>query len=199
MKLSKKFTTLKPIYRKILIVLIIFLGILSIAGYFVTTKSNPSQNEPTSTPTKNKTILDDATEERIEGYFLSYKNPHVVYLRQALNAYLARDSSQACIFQGSVDKREDQGIITGLDAFSQTYYKSKFVVFTINDDKDNGKNIQIIFQDKPDRIFYAWVGNNPDKKLCLLGFNSTAKIDEKTFQSMFNYYEPLILDKTHSL
>lgn len=153
-----------------------------------------------NTPLKQTELKSLILEQKdLEGYYRVYKNPFVLYLRKALNAYLANDSSQACIFKGAVTKDERSDIVTGLGAFSEDYYKSKFIVATINDNKENGKDIQIIFQDKPDRIFYAWVGNNPSGEICLLGFNSKEHFDEKAMKEMIDYYRPYLFDKEHTL
>lgn len=182
--------------------LISILAILIIILIGLSLSNNSSQNKKsTASPSPtiaSKTIL-DAPKEQIQQYYNVYKNPYVIYLRKALNAYLANDSSQACIFQGAVSGRVDKGIVTGLDSFDKNYYKSKFIVFTIDKDKENGENIQIIFQDEPDRIFYAWVGDNPYKELCLLGFNSNENTDKKALREILDYYGPLIFDKNHAL
>ncbi len=184
------------------IIFFIFIILIIIAGLYFK-YGNKKQLQTPITQGVKKTILNDTSKKDIENYYNIYKNPYVIYLRQALNAYLAHDSSQACIFQGAVDKRVDQGIVTGLDAFSKEYYKSKFVVVTIDDNSENGKDIQIIFQDKPDRIFYAWVGKNPYEEDCLLGFNSKEDFDKEenkeNMKKLIEPYKPLIFDKEHAL
>ncbi len=141
--------------------------------------------------------------KELEEYYRVYKNPNVVLLRESLNAYLAGDSSRACIFQGAVEAQRGMGIISGLDAFSKDYYKSKFIVATIDDNAENGKDIQIIFQDKPDRIFYAWVGKNPYEEDCLLGFNSKEDFEKEEareeMRQLIEPYRQFLLDNEHAL
>lgn len=199
MKLPKIFTTLTHFYKPIVAILIILLLSLIIIAYFNFKKNEQTPVVTQLTKQHQKTILDEASKERINQYYQVYQNPNVIYLRQALNAYLAHDSSQACISQAAVSARVDQGIVTGLDSFDKSYYKSKFIVFTIDKNKENGEDIQIIFKDKPDRVFYAWLGDNPYKELCLLGFNAKEKQDKKVLQSIIDYYKPLISDKNYSL
>lgn len=169
-------------------------GIRSIFGSYIN-NTNPLRTAQEA-PIELKEVLDP---RELEGYYRVYKNPFVLYLRKALNAYLANDSAQACIFEGAVKEQRREGIITGLEAFNKDYYKSKFIVTTIDDDKENGKNLQIIFQDKPDRIFFAWVGNNPSGEICLLSFNSKESFDEKAMKEMTDYYKPYLFDKEHAL
>lgn len=187
--------------RKLYIPLFVLLLIgIAVYGYSLTKNStNPKQE----TSIESDTLKDGQTAELVpeerEKYYRVYKNPFVLYLRKALNAYLANDSAQACIFEGAVKEQRREGIITGLEAFSKDYYKSKFIVATIDDDKENGKDIQVIFQDKPDRIFFAWVGNNPSGEICLLGFNSKEHFDAKAMKEMIDYYKPYLFDKEHAL
>lgn len=186
--------------RKLYLSLIGFLLLVFVTfGYLSINKTSPS--EPTQElPIELKEVeSSELNPEELEEYYQTYKNPFVVYLRKALNAYLANDSSQACIFEGAVKEDRREGIITGLDAFSEDYYKSKFIVATIYDNKENGKDIQIIFQDKPDRIFYAWVGDNPNGEICLLGFNSTEYFDPERIKELNEAYKLFLTDKEHAL
>ena len=89
-----------------------------------------------------------------------------------------------------------EGITSGLESFDKDYYKSKFVVATFGDNKEieGSKDIQIIFKDRPDRIFYAWIGNNPQGEICLLGFNSKNEIDSEKLRETINSSEPYFSD-----
>jgi hypothetical protein len=181
----------------IIVLLFIFKG-----GYL---KPSSVQVTPTPEVSSEPNVMTGINPQQLQEYYDTYKKPYVVIIRTALNAYLANDSSKACIKQIAATSRTDQGIITGLDSFSRDYYKSKFVVLTINDNKDleGSKDIQIMFQEKPDRIFYAWTGLDPQNpqsgKYCLFGFNSKADIDQATLQKWIEFYKPLIFDKEHSL
>lgn len=135
----------------------------------------------------------------LEGYYRVYKNPFVLYLRKALNAYLANDSSEVNISMAAVEKGNSDGIISGLDAFEKDYYKSKFIVLSINDSLGGGKDIQMIFQDKPDRIFYAWVYKLAGGNYELRGFNSKEHFDENEIKEMIDYYKSYLFDKEHAL
>lgn len=141
------------------------------------------------------------TEENLANYKSVYQEYPVQFLRKALNAYLEHDSSLACILEIAVKKSDGKefgmdGITTGLDAFDKKYYSSKFVVATYDDSKqfDDSKDIQIIFRDKPDRIFYALVGRNPEGEICLLGFNSKDNIDQNALKEMIKESEPHFSD-----
>jgi len=144
---------------------------------------------------------DKSFNQELESYKTVYQESDVIFLRKALDAYLENDSSKACILQVAVTKTDEkeygvEGIISGLESFDKGYYKSKFVVATFGDNKEieGSKDIQIIFKDRPDRIFYAWIGNNPQGETCLLGFNSKNEIDPEKLREMLKSTEPYFSD-----
>lgn len=144
-------------------------------------------------------VLTDINKEELEEYYRVYENPYVLYLRKALDAYLANDSSDVNISMAAVEGINMEDITSGLAAFDKEYYKSKFVVVTIDNSIAGGKDIQIIFQDKPDRIFYAWVYQLAGGDYELRGFNSKDDIEPEAMEVMVEFYEPLLFDKEHAL
>jgi len=144
---------------------------------------------------------DKSFNQELESYKSVYQESSVIFLRKAFEAYLENNSSKACILQVAVTKTDGkeygvEGITSGLEAFDKEYYKSKFVVATYGDNKEveGSKDIQIIFKDHPDRIFYAWIGNNPQGETCLLGFNSKSEIDSEKLREMLKSTEPYFSD-----
>ena len=169
------------ISRKLFVLLIVFLLITASIGYFY------------------KSLRDyQSQKQELENYFQVYKNPFVLYLRKALNAYLANDSSNIGISSTAVKENNRKGVISGLDSFDKIYYKSKFVVLTINNSLFGGKDIQILFQEKPDRIFYVWVYKLTEDKYELRGFSSKESFNTQQMKEVIKNYEPYIFDKKHS-
>lgn len=167
---------------------LILSALMILASIFLVTYSSRSKNQ-----WLNK--------EELAQYESVYQEYPVQFLRKALNAYLEHDSSKACILEIAVKKSDGkeygiEGITTGLDAFDRKYYSSKFVVATYDESKEfeDSKDIQIIFRDKPDRIFYALVGRNPEGEICLLGFNSKDNIDQNALKEMIRESEPHFSD-----
>lgn len=174
--------------------------------------SNPSlQNQPS--PSASNAVINQEnttsglnvpdswkdTSNNIEGYYKVYKNPTVLYLRKAINAFLSNDSSDINISNVAVEKDSRDGIISGLDSFDKEYYRSKFVVLTINKSISGGVDIQILFQDKPDRIFYAWVYQLADGSFELRGFNSKEEMEPKAMKAIQTEYKTFLEDKEHAL
>jgi hypothetical protein len=185
----------------------VFLLILfvSLKGSYNNSKAVEDLLTATPVPSSPPTVMTDVSQEELQQYYDTYKKPYVIQVRTSLDAYLANESSKTCILQAAVDRKSQMGIVTGLDSFSKDYYRSKFVVVTVDDSKifDNAKDIQIMFQDKPDRIFYALVGIDPSipnsNEYCLLGFNSKEDTDQEAVQQLNEFYKPLLFDKEHAL
>lgn len=60
--------------------------------------------------------------------------------------------------------------IFGLDGFSKTYFKSKFVVLGAYRHLYNGEDVFILFLDKPNKVFRVWTGykKNGDRQLMMI-------------------------------
>ena len=83
-----------------------------------------------------------------------YNSPYIKHIRFALNGYL--DSTNNGIEEHAlVDDFGEDGC--GLNKFSKTYYKSKFLVFNAEDGDYGGVQAYIVFVDKPDTLFWVWV------------------------------------------
>ncbi len=164
---------------------------------------NKWENEIEKLLSKNNCLVTRQTTNQnktdINQYYQVYNDPYVLYLRKALNAYLADTINEVNVAEEAINKDKENGLITGLDSFDKSYYRSKFVVFTINNNLAGGKDIEIVFQEKPDRIFYAWVYQLADGNYELRGFNSKENIDKEQMSKILEGYKDLILDKEHSL
>ena len=114
-------------------------------------------------------------------YLSVYQDPYVINLKQSLNKYLTIGNG-----------------INDLVSYDSSYYKSKFVVLTINNNIGGGKDIQIIFQDKPDMVFSAWVYKLATGEYELRSFNSK-DYNKQTLNKIISSYNSLIFDKNHSI
>ncbi|MSU74836.1 hypothetical protein EXS57_03640 [Candidatus Kaiserbacteria bacterium] len=92
-------------------------------------------------------ISENPTEEEV------YTNPYILHIRTALKGYL--DGSNNGVEAGvtEVDTKSD----CGLDAYDKSYYKSKFIVLGASVNPYGGVNADILFVDKPDTFYWAWV------------------------------------------
>ena len=123
----------------------------------------------------------ESTQNNIDNYYKIYQDPYVINLRQSFNNYISNNDG-----------------INDLASYDSSYYKSKFVVLTIDNNIGGGKNIQIIFQDKPDKVFSAWVYKLATGEYELRSFN-TKDYDKQTLNKILSSYNSLIFDKNHSI
>ncbi len=93
------------------------------------------------------------SKEDLSSIMSTGKAPFVVNLRKALNDY----------FKGSLESPyfEKSAIVAvgdNLSTFNKNYYKSKFFILQINTDYPvGGVFMDILFRDKPDKIFTVWM------------------------------------------
>ena len=140
------------------------------------------------------------TQEQLQKYYEVYENPYVLHLRQALNNYLdggneGIDAPEIVIEAGTFD----DGSLAGLDSFSKDYYKSKFIVMAINDGLMGGKIINIIFQDKPDKLFNAWVYQLGGGGYDFRGFWENTNFTKEKMEIIHKQYKKYLEDKQHAL
>ena len=84
------------------------------------------------------------THEKLEQYYLVYKNPDVRYLRILFDSYL----------NGSGGTEQERQL---LSKWEKAYFRSKFTVMSRDANTFGGTFITILFQDRPDKVFVAWV------------------------------------------
>lgn len=172
-------------------------------GIFI--EDDQSKNPDLKTVSANdvdiSTIAEETfSDEELKAYYASYKNPYVVHLRKVLDVYLVDRYFGMDVPEVVDEKRVDGDTVHGLSAFDRSYYKSKFIVWQIDDHIGGGKDITLIFQDKPDRIFHAWVYRlgNEGKDYDLRDFWENTETS-KGIKILLKAYGKYILDKNHSI
>ena len=140
------------------------------------------------------------TEEQLESYYSSYSNPYVIHIRKALGGYLDGSNVGMDSPESVIEKGEINGTPTGLSSFDKDYYKSKFIVYAINNSIAGGKEIVIIFQDKPDKLFTAWVYKfGGEEEYDLRGFWQDLTYDEGKMAEIQQLYKNQLEDKEHAI
>ncbi len=139
------------------------------------------------------------TADQLKSYYAVYDDSFVIHIRKALNGYLSGTNEGMEIPAAVIEKHDmTSGSLGGLAAFEKDYYQSKFVVVALEDALMGGKTATIIFQDRPDRVFTAWVYKLGEDQYDLRGFwedgKATQNIDE-TLKTLGKF----VFDKEHSL
>lgn len=126
------------------------------------------------------------TSEQMDHYYLVYKNPDVRYLRTLFDSYLSNP--------GYTEEERRQ-----LSKWSKDYFRSKFTVMSHEDNTFGGTLITILFQDRPDKVFVAWVyPEGDDKNLTLRKFD-VGDFSEEDIRRIRIRYKKLIEDKVHAM
>jgi len=98
-------------------------------------------------------------------------DPYILHLRTAINGYLAGTNDGISLPEFVVKPgKTDKGMVLGLAAFDRTYYGSEFTVIKMEKGPSYGQIITIFFNDKPDKMFDAWVYTKDNGEYDLRGF-----------------------------
>jgi hypothetical protein len=124
------------------------------------------------------------TPAQLETYYRVYERPPVHYLRKAFNAYLNG--------KGSATEAKE------LEKWSKDYYRSKFIVMSIDPGLFGGTFLTIMFQDNPDKVFVAWVYNQ-SKDSAELRSIELGKFSDEALKNIKIRYRPFLLDKVHAM
>jgi len=126
------------------------------------------------------------TQEQLQEYYLVYKNPDVRYLRTLFDAYLKNSG-------GAEQERQM------MSKWNKECFRSKFVVLSHEDNTFGGTLITIIFQDRPDKVFVAWVyPEGANKRLTLRRFE-LGEFSDEDIRRINIRYKKLIKDKIHAM
>jgi hypothetical protein len=127
------------------------------------------------------------TPQQLEQYYLVYTNPDVRYLRTVFDTYLNNSGGT---------KQERQL----LHKWNKDYFRSKFIVLSRENNVFGGTFITILFQDRPDKVFVAWVysSEGSNRKLILRRFD-VGDFSDEDVRRMRLRYKKLIEDKVHAM
>ena len=116
------------------------------------------------------------TPEQMKKYAATYKDPHVLHIRKVINRYLG-------------GKPEGDDNYEALKAVDREYLKNRFVILLIGDSVMGGKEISLLSQKRPDKIFKAWI-YKAGGKYELRSFDGEEHTDEeiKKIKIMFRRY-----------
>ena len=123
-------------------------------------------------------------------------SPYIKHIRPALNGYL--DGSNAGAEEAAMDITSDSSC--GLGNFDRSYYQSKFVILEAEDNDYGGVQAYIVFVNKPDSIFWAWVyqlGGDGGEYVLRAFCKSGPPDDQKT--SFTDYIDGIIKDSGYHL
>jgi hypothetical protein len=167
---------LRPMFRKALFLASVVLFL---------THPSPAQDR-SGKPSKIPDGEAQFTQAQLEQYYLVYKKPDVRYLRTLFDSYLKNSG-------GTEQERRV------LSKWNKDYFRSKFTVMSRENNIFGGTLITLLFQDRPDKVFVAWVyPEGRDEKLALRKFDVGDFTDED-IKRINARYKKLIEDHTHAM
>ncbi len=140
-----------------------------------------------------------ASDPALAGYYAVYRNPFVLGLRKELDGYLALKNGAASRWHGQGKPDASMMEFAELENIDSRYLSSRFTVYKLeNDPLAGGKWVSILFIDKPDRIFKAWMYLTGDGVYELRSFKDSGST-EAQIAAMREQFGKLMLDREHAL
>jgi len=126
------------------------------------------------------------TQEQLEEYYRVYENADVRYLRKIFDSCMSKSGGtpEECALLG---------------AWSKDYLKSKFIVMSRDGNPFGGTLVTILFQDRADKVFVAWVYPAGAKRSLRLRELSPGEFSEEDIRRIKVRYRTLIEDKKHAM
>lgn len=122
---------------------------------------------------------------QLSRYYSVYTKPDVIYLRTVFNEYLSGRNEQESVKASEFEL---------LSRWDRSYYRSKFIVLSIENAQMGGVWVTIIFQDHPDRVFRALVINS----WALAAFDSPDRTEEN-MEKIRTAFRQFLEDREHAL
>lgn len=150
---------------------------------------NAPQVESASESAKESQIPEgeaNFTKEQYEMYYRCYKEPEVKYLRKALNAYL----------DGKGGTQAENSL---LEKWDKEYFKSKFIVLSLDKCILGGRFVTLMFQEKPDKVFVAWLYSPSKNSIFELRSFELGKFSDEDIRRINVRYRKFHEDKVHAM
>jgi hypothetical protein len=97
------------------------------------------------------------SQETLDYFEEQQQKPYMIELRTVFSKYLSGESLAEYDELLLVDSHEQGGLLYGLSSFDKTYFEGEFDVYAIYKHYLGGYDVFIIFDDRPDKLFRAWV------------------------------------------
>ena len=112
------------------------------------------------------------------------KDEFVQYLRRTINDYLSNSyisyNDSRCSFSGLFDDKHCEDSAYDYLAEFKDYLDSKFIVLQTDIAPGGGSSLIIVFKNKPDKLFYAWVYGHGNGYFDLRGFQEHLSGEDET-------------------
>jgi len=204
-KINKKYIIPKRVILSTVVVLTVILG----ATYIYFTERPVGNNGNPGLATADKievsaspvatTSASNFTPNQLQVYYKVYQDPFVIHIRKVFTSYLDGSNYGMSEPQLVIVPSTSSSRLNGLSSFIKDYYQSKFIVYSIDNNIAGGKNISIIFQDKPDKLFSAWVFKLTGGTYDLRGFWQNLAYSPEKMKQVQSDFKEFLEDRNHAL
>jgi len=159
-------------------------GILCVCVTFLVGATNARADEPQ----ESKIPLGEAhfTPQQLQQYYNVYKLPDVKFLRTLFNAYLG----------GTGGTKAE---IALLKEWDKNYYHSKVMVTSRDIHPFGGTSVQFMFEDRPDKVFDAWIYPAGSSRKLELRALDQADFSAEDIRRIKIRYKKSLEDKVHAM
>ncbi len=123
------------------------------------------------------------TDEQLRTYEEGLSDPYLLHVREALDGYLHGTNNQE-----NGESLYAPTVVDSLDSFKD-YLKSKFVLLNAEPSIFGGQVFSIVFQDKPDKLFGAWVYKLAGGSYDLRGFWENRDFSKEVMEKIVKLYK----------
>lgn len=121
-------------------------------------------------------------QETVANESIYFNNPEAIFLRQTFNDFL---------------KTPNNGISNGLNEYGNSYYDGPFIVYEENNSLAGGKQLEIIFVNKPDKMFTALVYKLATGEYELKGFGQNERVTSENLEKIKTQYKQYLGDSKY--
>lgn len=143
----------------------------------------------------------DLSEEDMLAYKNTLKKPYVQKIRQTIDNYNEGKLSPEDIIVEPSILSEDTSC--GMNSFDKSYFEGKFFVSNVEDSLTGGINVDIIFLEKPEKVFWIWaynIGDDENPEYEIRSFCDKADFTKEDIDDIWiKPYKKYILDPEYSV
>jgi hypothetical protein len=117
---------------------------------------------------------------RLAQYELLLRDPAIAFLRSVFRAHAEEDGNPAAVLPGGGEAAGE------LAEFDVAYFRSQFIPLAIESNPWGGRDITLLFRDRPDRLFTAWIHGDSSDDLVLRSFRD-AGVPSTVIEEVLQY------------
>jgi hypothetical protein len=127
------------------------------------------------------------TSKEKKAYKRLLMRPRVIYLRDILDRH--KNGKQL-----DSDPQFEQEINNALDGLDKKHITGKFILFSEDDNPMGGANLELMFQDNPNKVYNAWIYGKAKDALILRSFEEAPYYTQADIENIQIRYKKFLND-----